>query len=418
MTLIWENIRLALFSLKANKMRALLTMLGIIIGIGSVIAIMTVGDSLTNTLTNTMSGLGANNITVYMNLTDENSDNGSVVKESDYITKDMIYDLCDTYSDKIQAISLEQTVASGKAIDGNLSANISVVGTSLGYFLLNDTKLLDGRFFSTHETDEGLKVCMVSDKLVENMFQSDNSKAVGSKLSCDCNGRTLEFTIIGVYEYENVYASFGITAGKDVQTSVFIPYKCSVNLSHDDKISRFSVMTASGINPDDFSKEINSFFASKYYSRNDRVYVDSYSMASMVESMSDMMNKLTLGISVIAGIALLVGGIGVMNIMLVSITERTREIGTRKALGAPNSSIRVQFIVESIVICVIGGIIGIIVGCLLGMFAANLLDCAVSPSIRGIILSLTFSMAIGIFFGYYPANKAAKMDPIEALRYE
>ena len=418
MTLIWENIRLALFSLKANKMRALLTMLGIIIGIGSVIAIMTVGDSLTNTLTSTMAGLGANNITVYMTLTEENAEDSSLVKDSDYITKDMILDLCDTFNDKITAISLEQTVATGKAVNGNLSANITISGTSLGYFLLNDTKLLDGRFFSTHETDNGLKVCMVSDKLVANMFEGDNSKALGSTLSCECSGKTYEFTIVGVYEYENAYASFGITAGKDVQTGVFIPVKCAISLTHDDTISRFGVMSASGVNPDDFLKEIKDFFANKYYANNNRVYIDAYSMASIVESMSDMMNKLTLGISVIAGIALLVGGIGVMNIMLVSITERTREIGTRKALGAPNSSIRVQFIVESIVICVIGGIIGIVLGCLLGMFAANLLDCAVSPSVRGIILSLTFSMAIGIFFGYYPANKAAKLNPIDALRYE
>lgn len=418
MTLLWENIRLALFSLKANKMRALLTMLGIIIGIGSVIAIMTVGDSLTGTLTNTMAGLGANNITVYLNMTDENSDNGSIVKDSDFITKDMLVDLSETFDDKITAISLEQQIGSGKAVDGNLNASISISGTSLGYFLLNDTKLLDGRFFSTHETETGSKVCLVSDKLVENMFESDNNKAIGSTISCEVNGKNIDFTVIGVYEYTNSFSSFGITAGKNVRTSVYVPLRCATNLTHSDTFTQFGVMTVSGVNPDDFVKEIKSFFSSKYYLKNNRVYIDAYSMASIVESMSDMMNKLTLGISVIAGIALLVGGIGVMNIMLVSITERTREIGTRKALGAPNSSIRVQFIVESIVICVIGGIIGIILGCLLGIFAANLLDCPASPSVRGIILSITFSMAIGIFFGYYPANKAAKMDPIEALRYE
>jgi putative ABC transport system permease protein len=121
---------------------------------------------------------------------------------------------------------------------------------------------------------------------------------------------------------------------------------------------------------------------------------------------------------VVAGIALVVGGIGVMNIMLVSITERTREIGTRKALGAPNSSIRMQFIVEAVVICLIGGIIGIILGVTAGIGAAKLLDTVAVPSLFSIVLSLSFSMAIGVFFGYYPANKAAKMDPIEALRYE
>jgi putative ABC transport system permease protein len=131
-----------------------------------------------------------------------------------------------------------------------------------------------------------------------------------------------------------------------------------------------------------------------------------------------MISTITLAISVIAAIALVVGGIGVMNIMLVSITERTREIGTRKALGATNGSIRVQFIVEAMIICLIGGIIGVIVGLIGGQFAAKILGYPASPSISGIIISLIFSMATGLFFGYYPANKAAKMNPIDALRYE
>ena len=144
-----------------------------------------------------------------------------------------------------------------------------------------------------------------------------------------------------------------------------------------------------------------------------------YSLSSYMEELTSVMSATTLAISVIAGIALLVGGIGVMNIMLVSITERTREIGTRKALGAPNSSIRLQFIVESIVICLIGGIIGMILGVLMGYGGTKLIQStAFEVSAKSIILAFGFSMGIGIFFGYYPANKAAKMDPIEALRYE
>ena len=142
------------------------------------------------------------------------------------------------------------------------------------------------------------------------------------------------------------------------------------------------------------------------------------SMSSMVEKMEELLGAITTAISVIAGIALLVGGIGVMNIMLVSITERTREIGTRKALGAPNSSIRMQFIVEAVVICLIGGIIGVLLGIGLGSLITSLMKTEASASLSSIVLALGFSMGIGIFFGYYPANKAAKMDPIEALRYE
>ena len=141
-------------------------------------------------------------------------------------------------------------------------------------------------------------------------------------------------------------------------------------------------------------------------------------MSSMLSMLTTMLGTITTAISIVAGIALIVGGIGVMNIMLVSITERTKEIGTRKALGAKNSSIRTQFIVEAMIICLIGGFFGVIVGVGGGMIASHILGYPAKPSISAIIISLIFSMIIGVFFGYYPANKAAKMNPIDALRYE
>lgn len=141
-------------------------------------------------------------------------------------------------------------------------------------------------------------------------------------------------------------------------------------------------------------------------------------MSSMTSSMNDMIDTVFIAIAFIAGISLLVGGISVMNIMLVSITERTREIGTRKALGAKNSSIRLQFIIEAVILCLLGGVFGIILGFILGAVAASLLGYAASAPVAAIIGSVVFSMIIGVFFGYYPANKAARLDPIEALRYE
>ncbi len=427
--LIYENIRLALFSLKANKMRALLTMLGIIIGIASVIAIMTVGNSMTAYVSDTMSSMGASNITVGLQQKEEEEENtqegmsfgGSgrmkTAKEEDYFTKEMIESYCATYADSISAISVQETLGSGQIVDGNLYANISVSGVSLGYFLANDMSLLDGRFFSEKETSDGKMVAIVSDKVVNNLYDGDNENALGSIFQVNINDKYYSCTIVGIYEYEQSVMGFSSASEKDITTSVYIPLKAAQNANHTTGYSQFTVVIESDVDADSFAEDTESFF-STYYRKNNDFGPSAYSMSSIVETMTEMMSTITLAISIIAGIALLVGGIGVMNIMLVSITERTREIGTRKALGATNGSIRLQFIVESIVICIIGGIIGIILGIIMGSVAANLMNTPATPSLGSIILSLTFSMAIGVFFGYHPANKAAKMDPIEALRYE
>ena len=427
--LIYENIRLALFSLKANKMRALLTMLGIIIGIASVIAIMTVGNSITTYVSDTMSSMGASNITVGLQQKQEEEETTregmsfggrqrmKTAKEEDYFTKEMLENYCKTYADSISAISAQENMGNGKITEGNLYANISVSGVSLGYFLANDMSLLEGRFFSEKETDEGKMVAIVSDKVVNNLYEGDNDKALGSIFQASINDKIYSFTIVGIYEYEQSVISFSTASEKDITTSVYIPLKAAQNANHTTGYSQFTVVTKTDVDADSFATDTENFFAT-YYRQNRDFEPSAFSMSSMVDAMTEMMSTLTLAISIIAGIALLVGGIGVMNIMLVSITERTREIGTRKALGATNSSIRLQFIVESIVICIIGGIIGIILGIIMGIVAANLMEAPAVPSVSSIIMSLTFSMAIGVFFGYHPANKAAKMDPIEALRYE
>lgn len=428
--IIYENIRLALFSLVANKMRALLTMLGIIIGIASVIAIMTVGNSVTQEMTNSMTSMGANNITVSLQQKEEvkeTSENGirfgtaqrgaAKLEETDYITKEMISEYVDTYSDSIIAVSGSQQIGKGTVTEGNLYANVSLLGVSTGYFVANDTTTLAGRFFTEKELEAGNMVAFVSDKLVNNMFKGDNEQAIGQEISAYVGDKIYKLIIVGVYEYEENPYYFTLTTEKDMETNLYIPLRTAQNLMHTSGYTNFTVVTAGDVDPDQFANTTKKFF-NTYYRNNRNWEVSAFSMASLVDIMSTMMGTLTTAISVIAGIALLVGGIGVMNIMLVSITERTKEIGTRKALGAPNSSIRLQFIVESIVICIIGGIIGIILGIVIGVKLADYLGTPATPSLSSIIMSLTFSMAIGVFFGYYPANKAAKMDPIDALRYE
>ncbi len=417
MTMLYENFRLALFSLKANKMRALLTMLGIIIGISSVIAIMTVGDSLSSTLSSTMEGFGANNIEVYLDFR-EDYEGEYYYGFEDLLYRDMIEEMAKKFEGKIKAISLTSSVGNAEVVDGKKKAKVNIKGCSAGALYIENLELLKGRFFKETENTSSSKVCIVSDRYVDQMLDGKYSEALGQNVILDIDGKTYKFTIVGVYEYQDMFAGMGMSTGSNITTSMYIPYRTAENITHIDYIFDFSVMAETGVDQEVLCAEIKRFFDKNYYSNNDRLYVNAYSMSSMVDQVQSALGAVTLAISLIAGIALLVGGIGVMNIMLVSITERTREIGTRKALGAPNSSIRVQFIVESIVICVIGGIIGIILGCILGMTAAALLKCSVAPSIRGIIISLSFSMGIGLFFGYYPANKAAKMDPIEALRYE
>lgn len=427
--LLIENVRLALFSLKANKMRALLTMLGIIIGIAAVIAIMTVGNSVTIYITDTMSSMGAANITVGLQQRTQEeertleglafgmSSQTVSLREEDFFTKQMLENYCNVYQDSIAAVSAQQQVGSGQIREEKRYANINVSGVSLGFFLANEMTLLGGRYFNETETEEARQVAIISDKAVNNMFDGDIEKALGSMIQVSIGDKFYTFTVIGVYEYENTAFAFSSTSEKDRTTNFYIPLRTGQELARSSGYSQFTVVTRPEVDPDRFAAQTESFFGT-YYRNNRNFEPMAFSLSSMVDALSEMLSTLTTAISVIAGIALLVGGIGVMNIMLVSITERTREIGTRKALGAPNSSIRMQFIIEAIVICTIGGMIGITLGIIAGIAAANYMGTPANPSLGSVILSLSFSMVIGIFFGYHPANKAAKMDPIEALRYE
>lgn len=422
----FENIELSISGLLLNKMRSLLTMLGIIIGIGSVIAIFTIGNSFQGYMSSELQTLGANNITVSVREKDsETSSQGrnpfsvsnglSELNSSDEIQLYMIDALINEYDESILAVNITESVGSGKSINGEYYANLSLLGVNEGYIQTNDITLIEGRIFSNTDYMNDRKLALVSSNYVSNLNLEGN--VVGNSVDVLVNNRITSFTIIGVYEYVESSLVGSTTSEKDVSSNFYIPLSTANTMTSNNSYQSITIVTESGVDSTMFAKTVNTFM-NNYYSNNQKYEISASSLESLADTMSSLLNTLELAISAIAALALLVGGIGVMNIMLVSITERTKEIGTRKALGATNLSIQIQFITESAIITLIGGILGVIFGLLLGFLGSSLLGYPGSADIIDILVAVGTSILIGVFFGYYPANKAAKLDPIEALRYE
>ena len=426
--LIWENIKIACKALFSNKLRALLTMLGIIIGIGSVIAIMTVSESLTTSISKSFQEMGANNVTVGLSAkSDEEevradgmrfgaSGRNVSVTEEDRITDRMISKLKKTFKNQIAAVAVSESAGTASVSRDGDSVNINVSGVNQDYFESDQVTLLAGRLIKKADLSGKKHVIVVSDQLVESMFDGDNDAALWQKINVNINGNYQDFYIVGVYEYESAGT---VSDSDDVTTNAYIPLATEKEIMRsDDGYTQFTIVTDTSVSSvSAFADQVEAFFTPNYAS-NDNYEIATSTMESMTESMSEMVHTVSLAISLIAGISLLVGGIGVMNIMLVSITERTREIGTRKALGATNGSIRLQFIIESMVLCLVGGCLGIVLGLILGSVAPSVLGYSATAPVAAIFVAVLFSMVVGVFFGYYPANKAARMDPIEALRFE
>ncbi|NLI91307.1 MAG: FtsX-like permease family protein [Peptococcaceae bacterium] len=437
--MIWENVLLAIASLRANKMRALLTMLGIIIGITSVIAIVTIGNAMTASVNSNLSSFGTNNITVFIREKTQRSFGGGIPflggggppqggqirgsgnssrpEDSDLISLSMINKLKEEFPNNITGVALTNSVGSATVKDGEKYANVSISGTNPDYLLSSNMNILQGRYLNQNDMNNYRNVAVVSDRLVKSIFPN-GADPISQQIKVYKTNTIEIYTIVGVYKYETSSMQVSTVSEEDVSTNLYIPVTTSKLGASQQNYSSITVVakgdSSSIIN---FTTQLQTYFDEVY--KNNKLWGPRVnSLETQLSSIMDVLNSIKLAIAFIAGISLLVGGIGVMNIMLVSVTERTREIGTRKALGAKNFHIRFQFITEAAIISGVGGIIGIILGTTVGAVVSVVLKAPVTVSVLVTLGSVIFSMAIGVFFGYYPANKAAKLDPIEALRYE
>jgi len=393
-----ECIRVALEGIKANKMRSALTMLGIIIGVSAVITVVSIGQVGQSAILTTLEQIGTNLFQVYPRSSEQ-----APLTLADMMTVQDIEVIKNLATD-IQYISPINNRSLAAKYERK-SKRVYAYGVWPEYKNIRNVELEKGRFLSEADEEGSRRVIVIDSKLAEDLF--GNGEAL--KQQIDIFGTSM--TVIGITK-RNDSILFG---GPDTPSTVYMPFSTFSSL---DNYPYVPYAEASAVSKEKTESAMNQAkrILEKRHHTEDKYAT--YSLQQDLEQIDTVMNILQLVIGSIAAISLLVGGIGVMNIMLVSVTERTREIGIRKALGAKYSDIVTQFLIEAVVICSIGGAIGTLMGLTGGLAAAVIAQVPPHISPLTIVIAFGFSTFIGIFFGLYPAIKAAKMSPVDALRYE
>ena len=386
---VLQCLKMAMSAILANKMRAFLTMLGIIIGVLSVTVLVAIGQGSTSEITSRITSLGTNLITVRNNAR-------RVVQ----------LDLDDIES--LRGVGGVGQVAPVISSSLTLKAGINtyeatVYGTTEGYDVIRNYELSTGRFITASDVENRNSVCVIGVEVADELFAQRN--VIGESIRID--GRA--YTVVGLF------SEMGSSEGSSLDAMVFIPFSIAQRSFRNTTISTFYA-SADSDSDEDIERAVETLEAFMFEKTQNEDYYTVTSQSQLLETMSEISNTLSLMLAGIAGISLLVGGIGIMNIMLVSVSERTREIGIRKAIGAQKLDIMLQF--EAVSISLLGGLIGL--G--LGYFVVNVVSPAINITMvmsSGVAtLSVVFSVLVGVIFGLYPANKAASLLPIEALRYE
>ena len=389
--LFFQSVKMAGHAICSNKLRSFLTMLGIIIGVVSLVVLVSLVDGATTSVTEEIADMGQDLLTV--NISD---DKGNPIKLKDL---EQIEDL--------EEISLAAPLAQSSAAGEyeRTSSRLTLYGTTAAYGEIQGLKLDAGRFLKTLDVQNHTAVAVINSVAAEEFF--GNAQAVGQSLGI--NGR--KFLVVGVLEKEE-----SVAGNTSERLEAYIPYTALMRITENvSAVTSFSVQAAEGAEPERAEMDLQSWLLERFYQDADAFTI--VNQSALMETMGNVNHTFALLLGGIAGISLLVGGIGIMNIMLVSVTERTREIGIRKAIGASRGSIMLQFMMEALLISLIGCGIGVGLSWTILKIVSAVLDQLFRLSGQVLAIAVGFSVVIGVLFGIYPANQAAKKHPIEALRH-